>query len=940
MKKQSKLMLGILIGIILIVSFALLFFFFKPIGQAVLPSTGCKLIINQNNPNNITKIIDSNSDSGGLTYTCQTGSECIVYGKMTVEKLTGTNIIQCVSSGCTNPITFTSLSQCQNTATRCGSGTCTSQNCELISSSEYKADFNFCPSEVSFDYCDGSNSIVIGNSVFQTNEYKLSGNAQQSISFNPKYSDNTFVAKKTLFINEYDCTCLAKIQSQPTKYCNPSEDKKLCTSTTGYQTCSGTENVCDIFANTNYCSPGQYCYLDSTGRTGFGIGQCKCPSDTCTEGSLRSLSGDTTGRYYEKCVRGSSGVCAETSWIADSCTEGLKFDSLTKKCIGQSECSPQDAECLGTQQIKGCQEVRINDKLCIAGTCIFYKWNTQIVNCGTNKVCQSINNAPDQCICSNECAIGTVQCIDSSKYRDCSKDPSDSISCRAYRDLGSKVELGQICDVGTNTIKTSSGCRWNNPSCSSGKTCIFSSSNPSDNGICQDIGCSYETSGYECSTQTDTNGAKLEFCNNNVCSATADSNSAIEVDYQKTRCDTVNKNLVQKANRYSINYRGTSYYIYRWETYSGATDSTSGVCNSGFRCGLDGTNARCISENEFMIIRSLSNYAVGTKLTNISVELTTKVPDRTNVPITAILKDKETGASIVGARVDTFTNTKGIALISFTYTPQKTQDLLLEVSVKNKADTTKIEYSGSKTITIAKTLDVKLNCPSQFIINREAKCTFTVEDIDTGEIVSVPIIEVTVKQGIDEIDYLTTTSAITFTPTKVGSVTITLKATKESYNPATSVQSVSIQSPKVSQTLLVDSKPLSDYDLTGITTGSHSISLAFTESGISLDVDSIEATVLTPSGASNIVTFTESQGKWSASVPLTDKGQTYVISGFAYPSDISKSVIPFEYSISTVKSTTEDLGTQINWIIIGIIGFVVVVGVVIVLAFIGRKKKQ
>lgn len=946
MKKKNKFMVYAIIGLIILSVLAVGYFFitYKPLGQSIVISSGCQFIKNPSNPSSAyTKIIESSS-LGGLSYTCSGNKECVVSGSMNIEKPSqiAQTYYSCHKTGVSG--SWATFEQCKVACCSATASTCSPCIKDVPSgSTEYSATFNFCPSSATFDYCSPAtkNSITTSNAqVVTTEDYKLNGLASQSLSFTPKYADSSEILKKSIFVKEYDCSCMPLIQSTPQTYCSSDTTKVYCTSGcpsgstlrtsvycqklngvssyktlqnicadnsgycftpqyTGYKTCTGTQDVqgstCSIWAGTNICSTGQQCILDSTGKAGEGIGGCKCPSDACTIGTFIK-TGDSA---YQRCEKSASGC---NTLVDDQCNEGLTFDATTNKCVcsASTSCNSQDTQCIGSSQIRTCSPKSIADKQCPGGVCQCYSWDLTASSCGSNRLCKIASGA-DYCTCEgvSTCSLGQIKCKDSINYLECSQSPNDPLSCLDYRDLGQKVDSGtQICNINTNKIELKAS------------TCTQTS----------DGSLIYSP----CITSTDTNGVSVESCISGTCRAISDENTATSLDVSKTRCSS---NIVQKV----ITYNGKSGAIYRWETKTDAPYSTNGVCNSDFTCA----NGICESNNKFMIVTSKDSYAVGESISNITIQMTSLVENKgSGLPITLQLFDSE-GNEIVSARnTGSKIGALGKSTINLGYSHTLVEDLTLKIKVG--------DYSGSKKIVIANNLIVKPTCPSVAIVDRDIICNWKVVDAKSNTLVTNNLdTSVKVTQGTTEIlDYELTTSSIKFSSSKAGSVKLIVSATASGYLPGSATISIPINSPTISQALLIDNKDSSEYS-GGVNTGIHQLILDVEESGQPLDVAMIEATMLIPSGAEQKLTFSKSSmGKWTTSYNLLQAGQTYIITGNIVPSDISKSVTPFEYSISTVGTSTQDLSTQTNTIIIAIvIGIISIIAIIALIWYVARKTK-
>ena len=402
----------------------------------------------------------------------------------------------------------------------------------------YEGTFNFCPAgNPDFPYCSGTSNDIKSESSgsFYTNEYEMQrGN---SLNFNPKYNDNTNVENFYIKIKKYDCSCIPAIESgvacsQEQKMCNPSigecptgyvkktsgniycsyeyvgfirgyntatADNPICykeryycrTPSNVYNThlvCDGSQQIeqstCGKFGTQVPCPPGQKCFVDDTGELGKGIGGCKCDADACTLGYKEKV-GDNT---YKECI--TIGTCTDYSSVKN-CPEGLIFDQSVQDCVcdDTSSCNIGESECYSVDNIRKCKAVSYSGTTC-------YQWET-ITPCLGELECddKGTDLLDDSCSCKNvnTCSKGQIQCDGITKYKKCIKDASDVNSCYAFRN-SINVPKGQECINNQLSIRS-------------------------------DIGCTFGTAGYECSTDN------FERCVDNTCGCLQDQYTATETEY-------------------------------------------------------------------------------------------------------------------------------------------------------------------------------------------------------------------------------------------------------------------------------------------------------------------------------------------------------------------------------------------------------------------------
>jgi len=558
-----------------------------------------------------------------------------------------------------------------------------------------------------------------------------------------------------------------------------------------------------------------------------------------------------------------------------------------------------ESKCVGTQ---------IADSIkTIIGTTTCNYWQSAH-SCPGEKICNDVSGNYDYCSCEkvNTCTSGSIKCLNTTHYQNCQQ-TTDINSCYKFRGTYSVDIETQKCDITTNKIVARS-----------------------------DIGCAFNSPGYACSTLKDARGILLEKCvgTPGVCTITSDSYSATESQYtsQNTKCFDNSVYYVKK-------YTDKKDY-FRWEIKTNAEYSESGVCKTGFHCASDGTNGRCFSDNEFMNIDTANSYAVNQPIINVKIQLTNKVTDKGGLP--SIIYLTEDGDEIPGTRItNKLTNPNGLIYFNYTYSHPRVSDITLEVIV---GDPNGVNYKGSKTITIAKTSQVRLTCPLISYVERPITCSFSIIDATTNQILSGTKTTVSLKQGGDEIrDYDLTSNSLTFETQTAGSVELQISASKDGYLADVEKISLSVDDPVIGQEFLVDNKDYSLYtQLGGISTGSHTLTLKIDESGNPIELTSINAKVQIPSGGTKDLTFTQSATDdllWTTNYNFADSGRTYVITGEIVPKDYTKEIVGFEYSLTTVGTSTEDLNQQKKQLVWIVVGIVFAIAVLILMVVLIRRKR-
>ena len=111
--------------------------------------------------------------------------------------------------------------------------------------------------------------------------------------------------------------------------------------------------------------------------------------------------------------------------------------------------------------------------------------------------------------------------------------------------------------------------------------------------------------------------------------------------------------------------------------------------------------------------------------------------------------------------------------------------------------------------------------------------------------------------------------------------------------------------------------------------------------GLPEDVQSVEGTIKTPSGQDvNLVFNKVSTGVYRTTYSLAQAGTTYNLRGSVLFADPTKPSLPFEYSIVTIGSATQEEKSSIFLTIALISGGVFILIIIIVLIAVTRGKKR
>lgn len=782
----------------------------------------------------------------------------------------------------------------------------------------YGGYFNFCPEgNPNFAYCTGSSNHVSASSpqTYITDEVEIVKG--QQLNFNALNEDGSTVSSKIIRVREYDCSCLPAAQDglvcSPTQtYCNPTsteykmneqcygnnptfsalrcdngvaptrKDNVECTNGLSKPWCIRLEN--DKF---NRCDGTQV--IGSSVCADFGntkytcaVGQ-NCYLDATGQlgtgvGSCKCSPNECTIGYKKKVSSNSYQQCSKVGTCNDytntvACANGLVFDEQAQDCVCDStkSCLASESMCTGTDTIKSCEKKIYGSKTC-------YEWSAT-TTCVGEKTCDTNINIKNDDVCGcdmvDECVVGNVKCINSQTYSVCSKDSNDiTNSCLKFR--------------GTLTTSVETECK--------------------NNALVprNDVGCSFGTVGYSCDTQN------YEVCTNNACVCKQDENTATSQNYLglQTRC--TGEVTIQKPVSYNANHTT----CYRWENLS--------RCGEQEVCRVTGNVASCVPSYDKVGIFAKSQYGINEKIENIGVDVTSNLGSNSNIRLVARLID---GASEV-ARVDTQTNSQGKVNVSFNYVHKVQDVLLVEVIV----DPSGLAFVTNKTIEIAKTLDIRLNCPLSGSVDRDISCSWKILDAESQSLVAAtPTIKVV--QGVSDVFYNAVgASSVVFKSSVTGAIEVTVSASQNGYISDVEESLIEVQGLTRTPSLLVDSVDIKTSGAKGYTKGIHELKIVILESGIPADVLRVDGTIKTPSGQIVTLTHTKaSTGTFKTSYDFEQPGTTYSYSGLIIFTDVSIAPLPFEYPISTLGTQTEDVTSGTNYAIIAVALFILVITVGIVI---------
>lgn len=643
---------------------------------------------------------------------------------------------------------------------------------------------------------------------------------------------------------------------------------------------------------------GTACSGDTICNTVGTTASCNCNGvDSCGTGtsstSLVKCISDTT---YSQCTTNGANTC---NAYRGSLTVAANYQCTGDKLVPKPGCANNNPPCE-------------TDYNCVSNICTLkstgeYCAGTEAKKCLT-VTNQTTTNQIQTCTRQTSGAYKWITSTCNADYT-CSNGACTPLTTGTYcsSTAGPRCVNASSTLVETCTKQSSGAYKWVQSTCGTDKSC--------SGGQCLPFGCAYPTSGVTC------NADNFEVCTSNTCACKQDEFTASATNYNENT-KICSGNTVKQAVKYNN--------CYRWETYIAAPNSNSGVCTGNYQCNL----GACTPSNEFIGLLGQDTFGIGQKI-NATVKLTPKVGDVSNVKILAYLSEND--KEISGTRLNVLTDNTGAATLTFAYTSSRSANLLINIVAGDPAG---VNYKATRSITILKTLDVKPTCDTISFVGRDAKCTWTIKDIDSKALISTASLDISLKQGTIEVPYSATSTGLTFSAASIGNVVLTLRASAAGYIDGISTSNIPVQETQRTATLAIDGQDYASFAASNPQVGLKTLEFNILESGLPADVQEITATITTPAGQAVPIVFTKNdEGKYTSSFNLLQPGMTYQLAGEIQYNDITKPNTPFSYSITTTGTPTSDLGGLYNTIIYGIIGGVAAFIIVIVIILVARKKK-
>lgn len=350
------------------------------------------------------------------------------------------------------------------------------------------------------------------------------------------------------------------------------------------------------------------------------------------------------------------------------------------------------------------------------------------------------------------------------------------------------------------------------------------------------------------------------------------------------------------------------------------------------------------------------DVGVGNTISNISIKVTPKLGNVSNrlVQVFICKYGKEcyftTTNRLINKRYDFRTDSTGTVLINqcpnincIDYLPTSSGNITLQAYIPDFNSSVYLDLG------IKKSLELILTCnPSIVAVGRKGTCTWKTLDTDTQTKQTVESI-VVVQQGdvviahtpgidasgLDKLEFIA--------PDTTGSIDITVTAKKTGYISTTETFMMKIVDLSRTQYFYIDNKEYPEsYQGTNLLVGNHDLKLNVKESGSTIAVSNIDATIKTPSGKIDTITFVNSGNDWSSSYNFAQAGQSYTFSGrIQFVDAANKEDLLFEYNVVTAASAVEDykpIFTSFN--ITLLIGSIVIVIVLVIIGGMYFRKKR
>ena len=350
----------------------------------------------------------------------------------------------------------------------------------------------------------------------------------------------------------------------------------------------------------------------------------------------------------------------------------------------------------------------------------------------------------------------------------------------------------------------------------------------------------------------------------------------------------------------------------------------------------------CSEDADFINIISSDEYAIGSEIDDVEIQLLPGFGDISGISIEVSLINGQSTSEVLGKKVTVVTNNQGLARIDcsdiglncFNYQVSALVPIIIIRAKVNPTGDAKIE---EKTVNILKEMTMVLNCPIIANINRDIECSWIVKDSLTNTVTSgIPSVEV-FQSGNPLIFDIIGTTKLNFETSIVGSVDVYVTMSKDGYVSIEDYVLVNVQDLEITHSLSVDNRNI--LVLNTVEIGNRALTIVADDSGERIVISAVTANMETPTGQKVPLIFTKQATGWTANYDFISAGQTYHLTGDITFADVNRDTIPFSYDIVTSSPVGEKHRSTITYIIIGIsVGIIAIAGALVYLF--SRKKNR
>jgi len=780
-----------------------------------------------------------------------------------------------------------------------------------------------------------------------------------------------------------DCKCKNEPVDQDNLYsCKSNVLYKLETDSNGckYQSSEGLKNECCLVDND--CNTGDPAYIHSCNQVNHECehdrnndycidnNECleyeQCVSHSCVPkttgtycqysqvGNARCDPNDSTGLKIQRCEKMSGTNVYSWNFNKECSSSSVNPDSYKCSYIDQTkaecDCFVEPIGNLGNYKCEGNDLYLLDSD---SNGCKYLKYiDTKETGCCLlDGQCDNREGYFKSCTSSNECRYdlisgycgSTVPCPQPYVCRDnqcgvpnpneiyCAESIKDEMACRSNPDYKYVCKL----DSSSGTGNLPDIYKWEDIECESPQTCFDGDCDcPFDLEYCTygtTPKCSSDkTTKKECTTPfgscykwTPTLCGDPKTCDNGQCKCPTpdeDSKYCLRSELNEDKClDLFTVAVCQEVN-------GCPKWV------------PQPTCGVGQIC-VKNSPATCSYPIDEIIILPKPSYAVGEGIDDVKIVVTSEQFSGQTLYVSGILQGE------FEQRKDTWTNNEGHATLNFGNESglTKTGQFMLLVQVCNKApsiDKSEICKLKNATITVKKTLEIRMSTPFSSIVAREVKLTYSVVDKETPTLILGVIPNIEVSQGTNMLDFVTEgTNTIKFTPLSVGNVVIKLTAEKDNYISDSESVTLEVVYPERKTNVKFNGEKLIDV-LDKIKTGKHTITIQVDKSGEVLEIYKPQVKMETPDGEIVDMLWVEQpDASWKSTYTLVEEGKTYVLEGTISFKDLSEASETISYTITTAGNIGTGKTASAPTLIWAGVGVGVLVMVLIIVVLMKGKKK-